>query len=557
MLKHVAADSKLRWQVIAGWSFLFFWAVLFCFWQWQLYTPGIFGDMWDNLKPTQQMLGWRGAEWAEELFRRYAQSHVLLIPKLIFFIDFDFFGASGALTRWCSVLVSFFCAGAAYYCALASRFSISKIMAAVLAVLIFLSPLQIFVVNWHVLLQHCLSVFFALCCCLALAKKRYLMAVMLAVGAALSSGAGVAVLGLSLGVLCIAGIRQRSFTLEQIVALLLVLTALWLVRPGSQLFVTALFGVENFFSLLLQLFAFPLSGFYDARWFGVLLLVFCMVSGWRCLWSRADSLDFVTVFAGLLLLSVAWGRYHYMSWDADLSRYYIFCAPLLFAVVCRIANFRARVLPIFVLCLVAVNFIAGLPLLAVTNSISQKTALANAVYFNGNNQHYARIKLDALSQDDLLTHEREYLQREQLDVFYRVLQVPVSVQEASRSASFPSCRLQLLERRHATKKQFVDYWWQQTSGSKLQQVIAIDEIGKTHFMGVAVANNLPLAGWFLEPRQFSWGEHAGLLIPVAWLPVAEKRWLIHLPALEKLENYQWYGRDNDGQWCKLNFSYRQ
>ena len=82
---------SLSWPVCL---FAVAWIMLAVYWQWLVHVDGIFGEMWDTL-PAYQLLGEMSvADIAHELLRKYAFVHIIALPKLGFWIDFNFFGAA-------------------------------------------------------------------------------------------------------------------------------------------------------------------------------------------------------------------------------------------------------------------------------------------------------------------------------------------------------------------------------------------------------------------------------------------------------------------------------
>lgn len=526
--------------------------MVFAYYQWQLHTPGIFGEMWDNLAPVQQMAAWGVHEWLAELFRRYAGSHVLFFPKLVFFADFHWFGASGVLSRAASWLAVLGCVGLSGWLLardFAWRDSLSGSgwrypSAFVLAAAIYFSPLEFFVINWQSLLQYTLSVLFGLACAVFLQRQQFGRAWLAALLAALCCGAGVAALGLVLGSVVAAISHRKIVKVRACALLLLTLIALWLVRPEPQLFALGQYGFSNGVSLYLQLLAYPISAFFDARAVGLCVLLGVLYSGINILRYRADIYDFVIVFAALVLLSITVGRFNYIPWDSDISRYYIFMAPLWFGVFAKFMLWQTNLRLLALIAAVSFSLLAGLPLLAVTQSVAQKMLLANTVFFNGNTEHYARLKLDVLNPGNRLAQEQAYLKQHQLDVFYRE-SLPRDMQSTA------TCHLQLIQQRFATKRRYQDSWFAETE-NVLQTLWAIKADGEQK-LAVRVAKQLPLDGWFLTPKTVSWREHWQLLLPVSWLSAEQARWFTHLSAEEKLDQYEWYGRTQGGHWCRVQF----
>lgn len=519
-----------------------------------VFTPGIAGEIWYFLEVLQQWPNWSAAERLNELMRPFAGSHTLLTAKIIFLADLKYWSGSGVLTTVTSAFAVL--ASAVIAWRLLREDSVDSASAALISALVLLSPLQLYTINIQSALHFVLSVLFALLACFAMSREHYGRALVWSLLTLLSSAAGFAVMTLLLAVIGRQVWQRKNISPYFLLCVGLGLAALiwcWPTSAPSAVSFSEL--ITNAAFLFLQLLALPAAIYGDFRWLGVAILLLSLPSIRRFFSAQTMlATDYLVLFGLLLLLSIALGRAALSTWDGEILRYYIFVAPLylgLFASwMIRLPRFTAVV----ALCLVMFLIGVGLPVVAVTQSVGQKLALANVTFASGDNQHYARLKLDIFQNGDFLAQQRAFLQEQALDVYAG----NVAALPAASEIEQAGCVLQLTSARFSSKKLFRDYWLsaEASNTGQLKQLLGVNEIGR-QIPAVEVAKALPLQGWFLTPKTFSWHEHCDLLVPVSWLSAEKRQWFIHLPATKSLTDYRWFGRDNRGQWCLVEINAAQ
>ncbi|HSC76562.1 MAG TPA: hypothetical protein VLB90_10045 [Pseudomonadales bacterium] len=532
------------------WWFSIGWIALAVYWQWLVHVDGIFGEMWDTL-PAYQLLGEMSlADIARELLRKYALVHIIALPKLGFWIDFHFFGASGRFTHTASFLVLVLCCLCTIYIAI--RDCQRPVICVVLALLLFFNGFQTFVINWESLLQYYLSVFFALLAFIAYDRSpdRLFFPALLLLLSALSCGASIAAIaGFSFMLLIrvFSGVKMPRLALAGYAVFLLAMA--WLLNPeAADSFI--LQDPKPFFwnapNLLLQYLAYPFSAWGDFRWLGFIMLLAVTHSAWRCvIWRTGTLSDYVFCYFFLIACTITLGRYKLMGIDGDVSRYYVYIAPLWYFALLKLLPLSVQLFRV-ASAAVCIFLLAGsLASVIVASNMGQKMALARTVALNGNFQHFASQRLDALrGLSANLENSSDYLRANQMDIYYQ--------QEERVGSSDTNCYAKLLRQSATTKGTFVDYVLQESQKNTvpLSGLYLASDDGKILFYGTAFAAVTHLNGWgvFLrDVRSSDWP----LLLPVSQLKPEQRRLYIHLPRSVPLDSLPAWGQDYRGNWCRL------
>lgn len=526
------------------------WLMLALYWQWLAHADGIFGEMWDTLPAFQQLHGMTLQAMVEELLRKYAAVHILALPKLFFWLDFSAFGASGRFTRSCSFVVSLGCALLLWQ--MARRDFSRPVIGALLALVIFFNPLQAFVINWDFLLQHFLAILFAL---LAFAvywrqPQHLLWPCLLLVLSAFSCGSGIAaVAGFTwmLLVQCYCGEKRTASTWGLYVVFLVAMV--WLLQP-DRIDVASLGTAQPFFwnapGLLLQYLAFPFSAWGDARWIGFLMLLPAAHSVWCCYRGRAVLTDFVLIFFVFVAGTIALGRYRWMGLDADVSRYYVYIAPLWFIALLKLMELRQAMASVVVGLVVIGILIASLASAAALGNYANKMPMAAVVALNGNNKHLASLRRDAMGNLAAnLENSREYLRAQEMDIYYQRRTHITPVDEV--------CTAKLLQTSVVSKGMFVDYILQENAENSVRIMrvyLTASDDAVVRYYGTAFAAVTHMPGWTVPLRSVRWSDWP-LLLPVQWLPLSQRRLFVHLPRAVDPAALQWWGESADGRFCRL------
>ena len=538
---------SFSWSI---WWFAAAWLLLAVYWQWLVHADGIFGEMWDTL-PAYQLLGEMSlADIARELLRKYALVHIIALPKLGFWIDFHFFGASGRFTHAASFLVLVLCFLCATYIAI--RDYQRPVTCVVLALLLFFNGFQTFVVNWESLLQYYLAVFFALLAFIVYDQSpgRLFFPAGLLLLSALSCGASIAAIaGFSFMLLIrvFSGVQISRLALAGYAVFLLAMA--WLLNPdAADSFV--LQDPKPFFwnapNLLLQYLAYPLSAWGDFRWLGCIMLLAVAHSAWRCvIWRTGTLSDYVFCYFFLIACTIVLGRYKLMGIDGDVSRYYVYIAPLWYFSLLKLLPLSVQLFKVTstIACIFLIT--ASLASVIVTANMGQKMALARTVALNGNFQHFASQRLDALKGLSAnLENSSAYLRANQMDIYYQ--------REERIEPSDVICHAKLLRQSGTTKGTFVDYVLQesQKSTASLSSLYLANDDGKILFYGTAFAAVTHLNGWGISVRDVRVSDWP-LLLPSAWLPGEQRRLYIHLPRAVPLSSSSMWAKDTQGNWCRL------
>ncbi|HQQ74291.1 MAG TPA: hypothetical protein PK031_03990 [Pseudomonadales bacterium] len=544
---------SLPWPV---WLFAAAWIMLAVYWQWLVHVDGIFGEMWDTL-PAYQLLGEMSiTEIARELLRKYALVHIIALPKLGFWIDFHFFGATGRFTHAASFFVLILC----FFCAayIAIRDYQRPITCVVLALLLFFNGFQTFVVNWESLLQYYLAVFFALLAFIAYDRSpgRLFPPVVLLLLSALSCGASIAAIaGFSFMLLvrAVYGVKVPRPALAGY-AIFLLAMALLLNPDAADSFI--LQDPKPFFwnapNLLLQYLAYPFSAWGDFRWLGFIMLLAVAHSVCRCvIWRTGTLSDYVFCYFFLIACTIALGRYKLMGIDGDVSRYYVYIAPLWYFSILKLLPLSVRLFRVTSAAVCMFLLAGSLASVIVTANMGQKMALARTVALNGNFQHFASQRLDALKGLPAnLENSSAYLRANQMDIYYRL--------EEHIEPDAADCHAKLLRQSGTTKGTFVDYVLQenqaiQQTAAPLSSLYLANDDGKILFYGTAFAAVTHLQGWGISLRDVRVSDWP-LLLPLAWLSGEQRQLFIHLPRSVPLNSLSAWAKDTQGNWCRLTVS---
>jgi hypothetical protein len=543
----------LRSLPVSVWLFTGLWLFLSAYWQWLVHSNGILGDMWDILPGYQQLPVMGFGEFWHELTAQFAQVHVLAVPKLFFWINFAFFGGSGSFLKFFSFL---FCiANGLLLLALLAKErpeSMTSTGFFLCLLLVHFNGFQTLVIDWDFLLQHYLAVFFSLCAFLAYERGRSLALVLLLIAfAGVSCGSGLSSL-ISVGFLLIVrretGIKLLCFVFFAAVLLLV----LW---PEPQVLPPSMQNIASnpFFptapSLLLQYLGFPVTAWCDARWLGLLPFTVALLSCYRCI-RRADTpvTDFLICYFFLIACSVVWGRYRYFAPDTDLSRFFVYMAPLWFLVLLRIGHASVLLFRAFTVLWCAVLALGGLAAVAVASDHAGRMELSRVVALNGNFTHYAGLRLNAmLDGKNALQDNAGYLQAQGMDVYYRRR---VSIAEMPDTGS--PCAIKLLRMTRASKGQYRDYFFKTTDARDgvLTALYAADAEGKVLYYGVVVAAANRLHGWTIPLRSVRLQDWS-LLLPVAWLSAENVLIYTHLPRNQEVTTLDWWAERADGKRCRV------
>ncbi len=548
-LKHVLRALPLPLKF-----FSVLWLLLSVYWQWRVHAPGILGDMWDMFSAYRQLGDMDTPAFLHELLRKYAAVHVLLVPKFFFWLNFHFFAASGVLLKACSF----------FLCLLNLFLSLSLLLPAVkavkheqwflLALVVLFNGLQTLVIEWDFLLQHYFAVFFSLLAfrvatlsAVVLSLKTLLLACVLLLLAGLSCGSGLAsLLAFAFLLLC----RRERWQILLAYGLFVLPVSL-LLKPDA-IPDDAHLQVNGFFwsapDLLLRYLSFPFSAWSSGfRWLGLLPALVFLFAVWGCLKYRAVSLcDVLLVYFMLIALTVMWGRYRFLGADADLSRYYVYIAPLWLMTLLKLSGMSVLLFRTLSLVCGLGLVCAGLSAVAVGADHAGRMELASVVARNGNFAHLAGLRLNAMvGSERSLQINSDYLKAQHLDI-YHVDALPLLAAVEGRD-----CSATLLRRTAVTKGAYVDYVLRarDANGAALQGFVAVDAQGEM-YAGAAVPARVRFKGWSTPLRDIAWADWM-LLLPQPWLPATQVLLYTHLPADVRLHDLQLWGQNNDGERCRI------
>lgn len=539
-------------RAVPAWLWLFAagWIALAVYWQWLVHSDGIFGEMWDTLPAFRELHLMSWADIARELLRKYALVHILALPKLGFWVDFAYFGASGRFTRAATFIAMALCCAVAI--TIAIRDYRRPVACVLLGLVLFFNGCQTFVVNWESLLQYYLAIFFALLAFLLydIRPGRLVWPALCLLLAALSCGSSIAAIGGFVFMLLVrAWHGERLSRVASAVFTLFVLLMVWLLWPEPNTTV-ALENPGPFFwnapNLLLQYLAYPFSAWGDWRWLGFMVLLAVAAVAWDVVIARRGSTgDFVLLAFLLLGGTIVLGRYRLMGIDGDVMRYYGFMTPLWYFLLLRLLRLSDRLFLAVSVPFCSLLVLAGLAAVVVTANLGQKMELARIVALNGNVRHFASQRLDALrGLPANLENSRDYLREHRMDIYYSLL--------AHVPATDQLCRARLVRQGNTTKGTFTDYILQEDAGNAfaITDLYMADERGMVKFYGTAFAVAVHLEGWGIAMKSVSVSDWS-LLLPVSLLPKEQRRLYLHLPRQVPLDSLGIWATDSGRQWCQL------
>ncbi len=532
------------------WLFAAGWIALAVYWQWLVHSDGIFGEMWDTLPAFRELPAMSLADIGRELLRKYALVHILALPKLGFWADFAYFGASGRFTRSATFIAMALCFAVAV--TIAIREYRRPVACLLLGLVLFFNGCQTFVINWESLLQYYLAIFFALLAFLLydVRPRRLGWPALCLLLAALSCGSSIAAIG---GFSCMLLVRawhgERLSRAASGTFAVFVLLMVWLLWPEPNT-TLVLDNPGPFFwnapNLLLQYLAYPFSAWGDLRWLGAIVLLAVAVVAWHVVvLPRGTTGDFVLLAFFLLGGTIVLGRYPLMGIDGDVMRYYGFMTPLWYFLLLRLLRVSARLFLAVAVPFSVLVVVAGLAAVVVTANLGQKMELARIVALNGNVRHFASQRLDALrGLPANLENSRDYLRERRMDIYHGLLsEVPATEQQ---------CHARLVRQGNTTKGTFTDYILQEDAGNAfpITRLYLADERGAVQFYGAAFAAVLHLEGWGIALKSVRASDWP-LLLPVSLLPQEMRRLYLHLPRETGLDSLPSWATDGRGQWCRL------
>lgn len=525
------------------------WIALWALLQWRVHEPGILGDMWDILPAYQQLGTTPASDLLAELMRRFAAVHVLFLPKLLFWANLAWDGGSGALLR----AISFGLCLLAWLqlhrlsTADSDAHAPADLACWLAGLLLFINGFQLLAIDWDFLVQHYLAIVFTLAAFAAvgghaLSPARFALACAALTAACLSCGAGLAGL-LAFGFLLL----TRRAALPWLAAYAAVAAALvLLVHPETPRIQAATgewltlddyarlhdFPLFPFFwnapLLYLQYLAYPFSAWGAAYPLGALVLAAGVHAAWRCVVQRDAPLrEHLLCYFLLVGATIAWGRYRLLGHDADLSRYYMYIAPVWFLVLLKLRALGGARMAGLALAVSASVAIASFTGVVVAADHAGKIALSRTVALNGNTAHLASLRRNAApgAQRDPLATYRDYLQSHNLDI-YRQLRRSV----ADLPIEPTPCPLTLVHSRATTKGRFVDHVLRGTDahGAPLAGLLVSDGEGRVTYHGTVLPAGLHLETPFL-PLAAVRPPDLALLLPTTWRAATEQQLYLHLP----------------------------
>lgn len=543
-------------RAVPAWLWLFAaaWIALAVYWQWLVHRDGILGDMWDML-PGYRQLPEMGlpALW-DELVSQYARVHVLAVPKLLFWLNFAFFAGSGALLKAVSFACCLGIAGLLVSMAARQQASPGIPMLVVLALLTLFNGLQVLVIDWDFLVQHYLAVLFSLLAFCVYDRWRCLPIVFACVLlACFSCGSGWATLATT-GFLFWS--RREPWPVLAAYGLFALVVA-WIIWPEPQLLPAGIgnaSGQPFFWSaprLLLQYLSYPFGDLGVGWWPAGLLLLLCMQMLFRCL--RRDHVSVVDVvgcYFFLVACTVVLGRYRFLDASADLSRFYVYVAPLWFLLAVQLVAAGRRWLTWLALALCASLSLAGVAAVVVAADHAGRMDMARVVVLNGNTAHLAGLRLNAMrpAGSNPFRDDIAYLRDHGLDVF-RHAYTSLSVAAGSEAV----CHAVLLRKATVSQGRFTDYFFREVAGSGSSPVVgfyAVDGQKNVRFHGAAVAAANRQKGWQIRLDDVR-GNDWPLLLPLPWLALDDRVLYTHLPATVDPAALEWWAQGSRGDWCRF------
>lgn len=550
---HSEPVPVLRALPVWLWVFAVGWIALAVYWQWLVHRDGIFGDMWDMLPGYQRLQQMDVAALWQELTARYAGVHVLAIPKLFFWLNFSFFHGSGVLLKTASFLLCL--ANAVLLLKLTAREwsgSVRPALLCLMLLLVFFNGLQALVIDWDFLLQHYLAVFFSLSAFLLYRHTHHLPIIFfLVLLAVFSCGSGLSTLA-GMGFLLLLRRERWQVLCSYMVFAVLTLILVW---PEPQVLPQEMAAItpNAFFwsapSLLLQYVSYPFSAWGDCRWLGMLVLLSASHSAYRCLRSANTPMtDFLLCYFFLIACSVVWGRYRFLAPDADLSRFYVYIAPLWFLVLLKLASFPQWLFRSVSSLLCSGLVLAGLAAVAVAADHAGRMDMARVVALNGNFAHLASLRLNAMAgQGSALQQHAGYLREQRMDIYGNALMTLLTQAPAAAT-----CKLTLQRKAVVSRGAFVDYFFtMDLAGDEvLTALYATDEQLQVRYHGVAVAAANRMKGWQIPLPAVTLSDWP-LLLPLSLLSRQHVLIYTHLPRHEQVASLQWWAVNRDGSRCRV------
>jgi hypothetical protein len=261
---------------------------------------------------------------------------------------------------------------------------------------------------------------------------------------------------------------------------------------------------------------------------------------------KPTTVDFLLCHFFLIACFVVMGRYRFFTLDQDLSRFYVYIAPLWFLVLVKIAEYKTPVFFPVALALCFSLVVGGLAAIAVAADHAGRMAMARVVALNGNFNHLAALRLNAMGGNPL-QQQSEYLQTQGMDIYYKAI---ASV-SAIPLAGF-NCTLTLNKQAVVTKGTFVDYYFSIADAHEhaLTGLYATEKNGDVRYYGTVVAAVNRMKGWQLPLNQIRWSDWP-LLVPLSWLSTKDVLLYTHLPRQTSMGHFEWWAMTDTGERCSV------
>jgi len=261
---------------------------------------------------------------------------------------------------------------------------------------------------------------------------------------------------------------------------------------------------------------------------------------------KSTTVDFLMCYFFLIACFVVMGRYRFFTLDQDLSRFYVYIAPLWFLILVKIAGYKMPVFLSVALGLCCTLVVGGFAAIAVAADHAGRMAMAQVVALNGNFGHLAALRLNAMGGNPL-QQQSEYLQTHGMDIYHNTI---ASV-SAIPLAGF-NCTLTLNKQAVVTKGTFVDYYFSIADAHEhtLTGWYATEKNGDVRYYGTAVAAVNRMKGWQLHLNQISWHDWP-LLVPLSWLPAKDVLLYTHLPRSVQLNQFEWWAITANNERCSV------
>lgn len=561
---------QARWRALPTGCrlMLVVWLCLWALIQVMVHRPGIVGDMWDVYAAwlsLQQQVG--SADVLRELLRKFAQVHILAVPKLWFWANFAWFEGSGALLRITSFAVCVINAGLLWrLLSPADKPASPLLLFACFA--LFFNGFQTLALDWDFLLQHYFAILFTLLAFQLLSSLqeinplRLLLACVCLALAGFSCGSGLASV-LAVGFMfCTQPVPPAWRTAYLVFAAV----ALWVLWPDAQLVQDSSgqwvslevyvqsqgMTLQTFFwnapLLLLQYLAYPASAWGFMPWVGLILLLMGIEAFVRCLFTaRASLRDYLFCYFLLVACSIVYGRYRLFALDADLSRYYIYIAPLWVLAVARVVACDCRYRRTMVILFCTAVVFSSAAAVIVANDHAIKMDLARVVLRSGNTEHFATIRLNAMRSGQVNPHVlyREALQQSRSDVY------AADAEDDAVSVVRPGVCRMTVQRKKTTKGKFADYFLRADVAQDIWQGVYVsDTSGEVLYRGVVMPAATHLEKIFLQVKDVRLQDWP-LLLPESTLPASARLLYLHLPANVDIATLQVWAVSASGDRCQV------